>query len=252
MRAKLLKGLLYVFIFFIAILVFNSQSVVNSKEDKQYIQAFSAEWKLQQNPDSIHADFENEIAFIRQLQESAVRSIQQVEIPHQYFGNLKFYYTNRKGFCYDRAVMMEKFFLYYGFPFRHLYLFYDPSGNYPSAANFFKRNTPSHALLEVKTKKGWMVIGTNANWIGLSSNNEVIDIKEFKKQAGANKLALKYNPSIGESFWEGKGNKFRFIYGIYSRHGDFFNSMQDTGKASLLPSFHILPDYNLSMLLENF
>src|ERR1051325_5886151 len=112
MRKKLLKGLLFSFVLVIAILIFNSVSVVNSKEDKQYIEAFSTEWELPKNADSIHASFESEVAFIRQMQECAMKTIQQIEIPHQYFGNLKYYYTNRKGFCYDRAVLMEKFFLY--------------------------------------------------------------------------------------------------------------------------------------------
>jgi hypothetical protein len=252
MRTKLLKGLLFFLLLVIAILVLNSESVVNNKEDKQYIEAFSTEWKLSKNTDSIHANFESEVAFIRQMQDCVVKTIQQVEIPHQYFGSLKYYYTNRKGFCYDRAVLMEKFLLNYGFSFRHLYLYFDPNGQYPPAINFFKRGTPSHALLEVKTQRGWMVIGTNANWIGLSNKNEVLNVAELKKRIGANTLMLKYNASVGQYFWEGKGNHFRFIYGIYSRHGDFFNAGRDTGKASLMPSFHILPDYNLSMLLANF
>lgn len=251
MRSRLFKGFLF-FAFIFLLLVLNSKSVVNTSEDKQFIEAFSKEWQLPRNSDSIHASFESEVAFIARLQEAAVKTVHHEEIPRRYFGNVKYYFTNRKGQCYDRAVLLEKFFTYYGFPFRHLYLFFDPKGQYPSALNFFKRNIPSHALVEVKTKKGWMAIGTNANWIGLTRENEAITIGELRKRVGANSLALRNEATVGQCFWEVSADRFRYIYGIYSRHGDFFSSSKDTGHASLLPSFHILPDYNLRMLFANF
>ena len=251
MRSKLFKALLF-FAFILLILVLNSKSVVNTSEDQQFIEAFSKEWQLPRNSDSIHASFENEVAFIARLQDEVLRTVHHVEVPHHYFGNVKFYFTNRNGECYDRAVLLEKFFAYYNFPFRHLYLFFDEKDRYPSALNFFKRNIPSHALVEVKTKKGWMAIGTNANWIGLTRANEVLNIGQLKEKVGQNSLALKYAATIGTCFWEMKGDRFRYIYGIYSRHGDFFSGSKDTGQASFLPSFHILPDYNLGMLFANF
>src|SRR5690348_16378307 len=99
MRSKFLKGFAFV-VLIVILLVLNSQTVVNTKEDEQYIEAFSKEWALPTNTDSIHASFENEIAFIARLQDEAVRTVEQVEIAHRYFGNIRYYFTNRQGYCY--------------------------------------------------------------------------------------------------------------------------------------------------------
>lgn len=251
MRSKLFKGLFLLTAFFL-IIVLNSKSVERTGEDIQFIQAFSTEWKINTDQDSIHASFDNEIAFISQLQDCVLKEIAHVEIPHKYFGNMRYYHTNRKGFCYDRAVLMEKFLQHYGFDFRHLYLYFDPKGGYPPVTRFFQRGIPSHALFEVKTQKGWMVMGTNANWIGLGKDNQLLDISTLRKKIRDKSLHLKKETTIGNCFWEDKGDRFRYIYGVYSRHGDFFNGSSDTGKASFLEAFHILPDYNISMLLSNF
>lgn len=248
MRSTFLRWLFF-FVLCSVVIVLNSKSIDVTKKDEHFIQAFSRDWNLVRNTDSIHASFESEINFITILQNSVLKEIRHEEIPHQYFGDIDFYYSKKAGFCYDRAVLMEKFLLYHGFSFRHLYLYYGSGKQAPAISDFFKRGIASHALLEVKTKKGWMVMGTNANWLGLSKTGEVMDMEQLRNKIGLNSLSLKSEASIGKCFWLEKGAHFRYIYGVYSRHGDFFNH-PNSGEFSAF-SFHLLPDYNLPMLFSN-
>jgi hypothetical protein len=212
-----------------------------SHSDRSYIDSFFKEFKLENNPVSIHKSFDSELDFISKLQDVAILHIEQTEVPHKYFGDIEYYFKQRKGFCYDRAIFMEKIFKLFKFDFRHIYIYF-PSMNQKETAisNFFKKGTKSHALLEVKTKKGWMLIETNCNWLGLKSNKELLTVESFNElKINQNTIDFYKNPSCGIPFWK-RYNSFRYIYGFYSRHGDFFSRSS------------IIPDINLKMLLSNF
>ena len=250
MRSLFLKGLVLTAFLGVLLIVFNSKSVTLSKEDEAFIKTLSGEWRLPDNTDSIHASFKNEIAFVTALQNNVLQEIAHKEIPLEYFGDLHFYFTEKKGYCYDRAVLLEKFLKYNGFSFRHLYLYFGEENQTPAFSSLFKKGLASHALLEVKTKKGWMVIGTNANWIGLSDKEEVLDVAQLRKRINQNNLVLRTGATVGTCFWKEKGGHFRYLYGVYSRHGQFFSHPKGGESASLF-SIHFLPDYNFSMLLDN-
>lgn len=237
---------------FFSILFFNSKSISVSATDRNYIHAFANEWRLTSNKDSIHKDFNSEVQFIKTLQDSVITNVKHKEIAHRYFGDMAFYFQRRQGFCYDRAALMEKILSFYGFAYRHAFLYFSADSSAPSQIGFFKRGIPSHALFEVKTKKGWMAVGTNNNWFGLTDNDEALDIPQTRKRVKEKCLNLKYPCTIGEPFWKTMGENYRVVYGVFSRHGDFFE--KDVKKEASLFSgrFHILPDYNLRMLLYNF
>jgi hypothetical protein len=187
--------------------------------------------------------------FITAAQKATISTVQHEEIELEHFGDVSFYFNQRKGFCYDRAVLMEKFFAHYGFPFRHVYLYFGEDGKSPTFFSLFNKNTTSHALLEVKTKKGWIVLGTNADWVGLTANGEVLNtatLKKALKQHGEPKL--QNDATKGLCFWNGKGDTFNYVYGLYSRHGNFFRNSSN----EVMSLFHFIPDYNFSMLFDNF
>jgi hypothetical protein len=158
------------------------------------------------------------------------------------YGNVRFYYQNRYGFCYDRVILMEKIFLYFNFDVRHVFVYYTENTGTPEEASFshfFKKGTGSHALTEIKTSKGWMVIGSNADWIGLDPTGRPFTIKGLKEtlyKTGV--VPLKRQPLYGICFWT-RQPRFRYVYGVYSRHGGF------------LPPHNAVPDYNFRMLLYN-
>jgi hypothetical protein len=236
-----------------AVVCYNSQSIRLSDRDKEYLLKFQHDWHLDASEADVHKDFNSEFNFITLLQDSVVAEIKHEEIPHRFFGDISFYYNNRKGFCYDRAVLMEKFFTLYHFSFRHTYIFFGKDGKEADIKSFFEEGVNSHAGIEVKTKKGWMAMGTNANWVGVTTKGELLTYSALRSEIRNGHLDLKKSMTEGEAFWIGKGSNYRSIYGIYSRHGDFFSHGSQNLSSSMMQSpFHVLPDYNLRMLIYNF
>ncbi len=246
LRSGLIKKLIMISLP-VLLVVCNSKSVTVTDEDKKYIKAFAREWRVDLPAERIHKSFETEVQFIAAAQQAVMRSIRHEEVGHDVFGNVSFYYQKRTGFCYDRAVLMEKFFAHYGFPFRHAYLYFGEKGEDPGLLNLLKKSNSSHALLEVKTKKGWMAVGTNADWIGLTKQGNLLSVQTLHDTLQLGELHLKSQPLTGVCFWQEKGNEFGYVYGLYSRHGGFFKNAN-----WFLALFSILPDYHLPSLFSNF
>jgi hypothetical protein len=236
-----------------AIFLFNSKSIYLTKEDRTYIQLFLNEWQLHTSPSKVHKNFQTELQLISRIQDCVLSDITGEQIPHAYFGNVRWYFENRQGICYDRAVLLEKLLLLYGFPFRHVYIYFGERKP-PEFKDFFKKHITSHAALEVKTKKGWMAVGTDGNWLGLTRDGRPINYFEVRKELeGTKGEATGKKPiTIGGNVFKSTGYRFRIVYGIYSRHGDFFTGASSTNTTSLFTNKkHILPDYNWRMLLYN-
>jgi hypothetical protein len=219
--------------------------------DKIYIEKFLADWKLAASAEAIHSSFENEIAFISKVQDSVVANITHAQIPSKSFASIAYYYNNHKGYCYDRAVLMEKIFSYYNFSYRHAFVYFGKNKRSAGFWDLFKKNIPSHALLEVKTKKGWMVVGTNENVLGVDSNNEVMNLSILRRRLQTGQLTFVKKRTGIIPFWK-DGVNFKYVYGLYSRHGEFFKSSNNHSYLGFLEPSRFVPDYNLKMLLYNF
>jgi hypothetical protein len=208
-------------------------------EDITYINRFLNEWGIHATPATVHASFDKEIEFIRSVQDSIVANIQHKGIQEAKFGNIQCYYQNRQGMCYDRVVFMEKILDQFNFKYRHLFVYYLENNKEVALWDLFRKGTGSHALTEVKTSKGWMVIGSNADWMGIDSNKQPFTIYKLKSalyKTGV--VPLNEQPLHGVNFWK-QHPRFRYVYGVYSRHGGF------------LPPHNAVPDYNFRMLLYN-
>lgn len=225
----------------VVLLLLSNKTLTLSIQDKAYIDSFRREWNMHETPQTVHKDFQSEYLFIEKLEHSVLNEICHKEISHSMFGNMSYYFKEKMGFCYDRAVLMEKVFLYYGFPFRHIFIYYPSEKDKdPGLYDFFRKSTESHAVLEVKTKNGWMLMDSNSDWIGLSKNGKPFTIKDLRADLYDNgKIDLKEEYTNGVPFWK-EHPKFNYVYGFYSRNGSFFSP-------------HIgLPEVNLRMLLYNF
>jgi hypothetical protein len=234
-------------------LLLNSKSVEISRQDKIYLHRFLNDWNIHHSENQVHQNLETELNFISLIQDRVLTNITGEQIPHAYFGNVRFYYEKKQGICYDRAVLLEKILLLYNFSFRHVYIYFRGRQS-PTATDFFKRNITSHAALEVKTKKGWMAVGTDANWLGVSDNGHLENYYDIRKELEATNGNPRWQKpmTIGAPLWKSLGYHFRIIYGIYSRHGDFFTGASQVNSTSLFTNKrHFLPDYNFKMLLYN-
>jgi hypothetical protein len=65
----------------------------------------------------------------------------------------------KKGLCYDRSLLLQKFFLMKGFRIRPIYLFW---GNRNTTfLDLFNSSTPSHSVFEIYYRDNWYLIMTN-------------------------------------------------------------------------------------------
>ncbi len=253
LKKKITRIAPWLFILFLLIfLLFNASPGITEK-DEQYLVAFLKEWNIELDKKQIHRNQENEVAFISRLQDSVLHSISHFTISFDSAGKVENYFHQRKGLCFDRSLLLEKFCLLAGFKVRHLYIFFNGDGQKPERSDFFKKGLTSHAMFEVKTSQGWMAVGTNSNWLGQDIEGSPLSLKEIRSRLGKNKLELKKSFTVGLPFYDELRQKdaFRFVYGIYSRHGQFLKSRPLETWLNSIGLKSKLPDYNINMLFSN-
>lgn len=124
----------------------------------------------------------------------------------------------RRGYgpCYDRARLLEKVFTHYGFDVRRVAIF--ERQTYPWA--YLKPGIRSHALSEVKTERGWIVVDSVTPTLGVDNGGETYSIVDIRKGLLSGDVDDQtFGVAIPDDFM---GGNFRHVYGLYSRHGYFF------------------------------
>ena len=98
-----------------------------------------------------------------------------------------------------------------------------------------------------------MAVGTNSNWIGLSDKGKVMTLGDIRDKLSSNTLHFRKSFTVYLPFFETLKRKdaFRFVYGIYSRHGQFMKSAPAENMLNSIGIKSKLPDYNIRMLLAN-
>jgi hypothetical protein len=113
----------------------------------------------------------NDIIFIQNLTIS--------KITHSYIGssklNTKRILKYRKGLCYDRSFLMQKYFILQGITVRPVFLFWGK--NKTSLLDVFKPSTKSHSVFEIFYLGKWYLIQTNTKM------NRLQNLSEYLKKA---------------------------------------------------------------------
>jgi len=125
----------------------------------------------------------------------------------------------KEGLCFDRSRALDKGFEYIGLSARHVYLLYREDRGFWGA--MFHRGHPSHAVTEVKTSHGWMFVDSNAEWIALTRDGQVVNADDVYKRAAEFDGMPSY---LNEPWWA--------IRGMYSRKGQLY------------PPYIMFPDFN--------
>jgi len=144
-------------------------------------------------------------------------------------------FLSRSGMCYDRSRVLEKIFTYLGFTSRHLSMFTREEGT-PALITILFHHVPSHAVSEVLTKKGWLMVDSNTLWVSLDAKNAPVSVPELQNRASF----IKWHSPIITKDPQVYSGQFIFVYGLYSRHGLFY--------APYIPG---IPDYNIRNLFYN-
>ena len=120
------------------------------------------------------------------------------------------------GCCYDRATLIEQTLRHYEFDVRRVAIYERQS--FP--LKYLVPGIRSHALSEVKSSRGWMLVESLDPLLGIDGDSELYTIgalREGLKEGTLN--AESFGVEISGNFFDGD---FVWVYGLYSRHGYFF------------------------------
>jgi hypothetical protein len=125
------------------------------------------------------------------------------------------------GTCYDRSRVLDKAYEHMGFEARHVFMLYRRED-----ISFWRvllsKGQLSHAVTEVKTSQGWLIVDSTSNWISVNQQGLPIDADHVSIEAA----------QFGGGMPEYMTRPAWAIRGLYSRHGRFFH------KYSILPELN--------------
>jgi hypothetical protein len=210
----------------IVFLAWNNVSAEVTRADEIYIKKIIAERNIREP-----TTFEQQISTILAVQDAVLdASPGNDAIPLDEPREPKDLYQAQSGECYDRSRTIEKALEYLHMKVRHVAVY--STAQEPVIYAILSDNTPSHALSEVLTKKGWMAVSSLSRWIGLTSAGDPVNVADLAKpHVWSAKVP-------GRMSWIFK-SPFISIIGLYSRHGQFY------------PPYLPIPDVNYRQLLYN-
>lgn len=221
--------LLSIIVGLIILLYYNAVDNSLSKDDRTYIPLYLKNIKpLKQN-----AGYLDELNYIQAVQSSVLNRVSGFkEIPHGK-REVKELYQMKMGLCFDRSRVIEKILRYSGFRTRHISM-YSTSETKSAVKSLMTPGIASHAITEVLTKKGWLVVDSNVPWVSINIDRQPISMSKIKNNAKMGTSITWYSEPL-----EIYLHPFVYIYGLYSRHGKFY------------PPYNFIPDIHYGELIQN-
>jgi len=181
-------------------------------------------------------DFDEEIDRILRIQDAVLQTAPVNDgLPLGASREPRDLYEAGQGLCYDRSRSIEKALTLTGLETRHVAVYGLAEGRTAMGA-LLTRDTPSHALTEVRTRRGWMLVDSNDRWIGLLADGRPVSADDLHDlPPGGAVWSPLASGEIAPIFRDG----FVHVYGLYSRHGHFYPPMDG------------IPDVNLVELAQN-
>jgi hypothetical protein len=227
------KIILYIALMAIGYYVFVYSSVSNdlSKEDSTYIEYYLKNIVIP----SPSSSYKEQLSFIHQVQNSVLaHSPNSQGIPLGTTREPKDLYLRKSGLCFDRSRVIEKILRYAGFQTRHVSLYSKQKTN-SAIKSLFTPGVSSHAVTEVLTRKGWLLVDSNSPWLALDTKDQPYSLKKMQNH-------IEHNSSIQ---WKAPPptplytHPFVYVIGLYSRHGMFY------------PPYNYIPDINYLEFFQN-
>lgn len=232
MKMKFFFYIWFVIIFVIGVFLYNAVDNSLTEEDRQYIPKFLV--GIDPMPEKFK--FKDELNFISAVQKSVIAIAPHVRgLPFDQKREPKELYIAKQGMCSDRSRVIEKILRYSGFKTRHIN-FYAKKGIGSALKTLLTPGGPSHAISEVLTSEGWLVVDSNVAWLSLDKNDRPVSLKDLWFSLESSKPVDWKNEPPSFIYNE----PFTFVYGLYSRHGKFY------------PPYNFIPDIHLSEFSGNF
>lgn len=220
----------------ISVLIFFSVDNTITLEDSIYIEKYLDIAYVKPLP--VLRTYESEKAFIEAVQRGVLARVHGNVRKFKMGGvEPKDLYLTQSALCFGRSRVIEKILRSSGFQTRHISL-YSTENTGSKIKSLFTRGIPSHAITEVLTKKGWLVVDSNDLWLSLDHQNDPIPLIEIQARLGKEPISFNagYLPHMNRIY----NHPFTFVYGLYSRHGTFY------------PPYGYFPDVNYREFIFNF
>lgn len=204
----------------VALLAYNDVSTAVTPDDAAYAERILRETGHgdlvgQKTPTA----FNDQVATILAVQDAVLSIAPKNEgIPLGRPRELRDLYDARAGLCADRSRAIEKILTHLGFEIRHAAVYSTKDTGSPLKSLLTPKN-PSHAVTEVKTERGWLVVDSNDRWIGLTRDGAVLDLAKLQKIEASDQ---EWDPRIEERMNRIFRGPFTYVLGLYSRHGRFY------------------------------
>ena len=168
-------------------------------------------------------DFAAQVAAIRQVQ-AAVLAASPVEAkiavnqPREPADLL----AAGHGQCNDRARTLDKTLRFLGYESRYASLYERGSVPFPWLALLRngRQAGRSHAVVEVKTDRGWLVVDTVPAFVSVRAGDQPVSLKEIAENNEYG-TKIQWKEGLEAPYWL-LSARFVPIYGLYGRHGRFF------------------------------
>lgn len=186
-------------------------------------------------------NYEQQLETIRAVQDAALATTPQTEpIPPDTTREPQDLYKRDAANCSDRSRFMDKALRYLGFETR--YAFVRASGEHGLVwhilAGTQEHTVQSHALIEVKTSRGWLFVDSVSPWLALTTENAPVSLEQWQQQR--ENPAFQWKEQPGGELFKLLEREFVYFYGLYSHHGRFY------------PPYWPIPDINWKTFLYNF
>jgi hypothetical protein len=212
---------------FTAILALNHVDDLPTAEDSAFIASYLESVRI--NPFPGGDDYAAQLAFIRRVQSAVLESVPIFRgIPMRHTREPQDVILAKTGVCYDRSRVIEKILRYAGFRTRHTFLL--SVGTLPRFMALLEPTRSTHAVTEVLTSKGWLVVDSNDPWISIDEHENPLSITAVENA---------HSVSWAQAPPDFYAQPFIAVYGLYSRHGQFY------------PPYAPGPNVNFRELLEN-
>lgn len=146
---KIVKTILIISMFFfllgLLIIIINRNQVYPNEKEVIALEAFFGNKKIKRPKDIIT------------IQNIIISEIKQIDSGKNTLDILQTI-KKKKGLCYDRSLVLQKYFIIKGFKIRPVYLFWGK--NNTSIFDFFKRKVSSHNVFEIYFNGYWYLIRT--------------------------------------------------------------------------------------------
>lgn len=202
--------------------------------DREYIPKYLV--GISPVPPAARRTYSQEVAFVRNVQQAVLRIAPRNEgLPDGTLREPRELFEAGRGLCYDRSRVIEKILRFAGFQTRHVAIYSLANGR-GVLRTLATRQTPSHAVSEVRTHRGWLVVDSNDPWIAIDAAGQPRGIVDIHR-AATGSAAFRWLAPIPNDIYK---RPFTFVYGLYSRHGQFY------------PPYDAVPDVNYSEFAANF